>query len=107
MAQVLGVPFEVIPFKAPPGAAAPEPKPRYRIYAVPEKREYEITFPHVEGYTQKVTGRIRVNWEAVAPLELDPVIIPPECRILTHNIRARSRRLSRPPRAWTPGRTRP
>jgi len=83
VAQVLGVPFEVIPFKAPPGGNAPEPKPRHRIYAVPEKREYEITFPRVDSYTQKVTGRIQVNWETVAPLELDPANIPAEVDMAT------------------------
>jgi type III restriction enzyme len=75
---VLGVPFEVIPFEAPPRGSAPEFKPRYRIHAVPEKREYEITFPRVEGYTQKVSARIHVDWEHVAPLELDPAKIPAE-----------------------------
>ncbi len=83
VAQVLGVPFEVIPFKAPPGGTAPEPKPRHRIYAVAEKRQYEITFPRVEGYTQKVTGRIHVDWEHVAPLELDPARIPAEVEMAT------------------------
>lgn len=78
VAQVLGVPFEVIPFKAAPGGVVPEPSPRHRIYAVPEKQAYEITFPRVEGYTQKVTGRIKVNWDDVAPLQLDPANIPPE-----------------------------
>ena len=78
VAQVLGVPFEVIPFKAAPGGQATEPKERHRVYAVPEKSQYEITFPRVEGYTQKVTGRIKVDWDAVAPLELDPAKIPPE-----------------------------
>jgi type III restriction enzyme len=48
---------------------------------VGEKQQYEITFPRVEGYTQKVTGRIQVNWDAVAPLELDPVNIPPEVEL--------------------------
>ena len=76
VAQVLGVPFEVIPFKAPPGPGPVPPKPRHRIYAVPAKREFEITFPRVEGYTQKVTGRIEVNWDDVPPLELDPAKIP-------------------------------
>ena len=78
VAQVLGVPFEVIPFKAAPGGQPPEPKPRHRVHAVPEKKEYELTFPRVEGYTQKVTGRIKVNWEEVPLLELDPKKIPPE-----------------------------
>ncbi len=81
VAQVLGVPFEVIPFKAAPGGQPVEPKPRHRVYAVPEKRQYEISFPRVEGYTQKVTGRIQVNWEDVAPLELDPLKIPAEVQM--------------------------
>lgn len=76
VAQVLGVPFEVIPFKANEGGAAPPPKPRYRVYAVPEKAQYEIRFPRVEGYTQQVSNRISVDWDAVATLEIDPARIP-------------------------------
>ncbi|HEX5387741.1 MAG TPA: hypothetical protein VFW66_13640, partial [Gemmatimonadales bacterium] len=77
MAQVLGVPFEVIPFKAT-GGPPPEPKPRHRVYAVPAKAEFEITFPRVERYTQRVTGRVAVHWDAVARLDIDPAKIPPE-----------------------------
>jgi type III restriction enzyme len=77
VAQVLGVPFEVIPFKAT-GGAGPGPAPRHHVHAVPAKAEYEITFPRVEGYTQRVTGRVTVHWEDVAPLEINPAKIPPE-----------------------------
>jgi len=49
VAQVLGVPFEVIPFKATK-ADAPNPKPSASRLRPPSKIEYAITFPRVEGY---------------------------------------------------------
>jgi type III restriction enzyme len=72
VAQVLGVPFEVIPFKAAPGGNPPPPPERHYVYAVPEKGAYEITFPRVERYTQTVNARIAVRWDEVATLVLDP-----------------------------------
>jgi hypothetical protein len=42
---VLGVPFEVVPFKATAGTPAPEPPKRHHVYAIPSKAEYEIRFP--------------------------------------------------------------
>ncbi len=72
IAQVLGVPFEVIPFKAAPGGNPTPPPERHHIYAVAEKAEYEITFPRVERYTQTVNARIAVRWDEVATLTLDP-----------------------------------
>ncbi len=80
VAQVLGVPFEVIPFKAA-GGPGPEAKPRHRVHAVPAKAEYEITFPRVERYTQRVTSRVTVRWDEVASLEIDPAKIPPEVEL--------------------------
>jgi type III restriction enzyme len=77
VAQVLGVPFEVIPFKAPTTGTTTV-KERHRIHAVPTKVQYEITFPRVERYTQRVTGRVTVRWDEVASLEIDPAKIPPE-----------------------------
>lgn len=72
VAQVLGVPFEVIPFKAAPGGTPTPPPDRRHIYAVPEKARYEITFPRVERYTQQINARITVEWDQVAQLLLDP-----------------------------------
>jgi type III restriction enzyme len=77
IAQVLGVPFEVIPFKVTDGNGPP-PAPRQRIHAVPAKAEYEITFPRVDRYTQRITGRVSVEWDQVPQLEIDPARIPPE-----------------------------
>ena len=78
VAQVLGVPFEVIPFKVPPGGKPTPAVERRHIYAVPAKADYEIIFPRVEGYTQRVRGRIAADVAKLAGLTLDPMNIPPE-----------------------------
>jgi len=78
VAKVFGVPFEIIPFKS----AGPNQRPRpsqKRIYAVPEKAQFEITFPRVRGYVQGIRNRIAIpDWEHVPSLVLDPKKIPPE-----------------------------
>jgi type III restriction enzyme len=78
VSNVLGVPFEVIPFKATsrtPGA--PRPK-RYHVHAVPQKAQYEIRFPRVEGYTQAIRNKVKMEWAKVPKLVLTPDSIPPE-----------------------------
>lgn len=77
VAQVLGVPFEVIPFKATAGAPAPQPTKRTHVYALPDRKQFEIRFPRVEWYRQVIQRKIAVDWSAVAPLVLDPMRIPP------------------------------
>jgi len=80
IAQVLGVPFEIIPFKATGGPPAP-PIQRKRVRALPERAHLEIRFPRVEGYTQVVRNRIEVNWDSVPAITLDPGKIPPEVQM--------------------------
>ena len=77
VANVFGVPFEVIPFKATEGAK-PTTEPQRHVHAIPEKVAYEIRFPRVEAYQQAIRNRITIDREAVAPLVLDPGKIPPE-----------------------------
>src|SRR5579885_178732 len=78
VAKVLGVPFEVIPFKANPSAAPPPKVKKYHVHAVPEKAQFEIRYPRVEGYTQAVRNRVAVDWTRVPSLMLLPNLIPPE-----------------------------
>lgn len=78
VAQILGVPFEVIPYKAAPEPGQRTKRDRRHVHAMPEKERYRIEFPRVEGYAQALRNRIRVDWEALAPLTLDPRKIPPE-----------------------------
>lgn len=78
VAQVLGVPFEVVPFKATQ-AGNPQPQPRkHHVHAQPSKLQYAILFPRVEGYTQAVRNRVAVDWGQVPELTLTPDRIPPE-----------------------------
>jgi type III restriction enzyme len=86
IAQVFGVPFEVIPFKASKaGAAAPRIK-RYHVHALPNRAEHEIRFPRVEGYTQAIRNKITVDWTNVPSLELQPDRIPPEVEMKGLNV---------------------
>lgn len=75
VAQVFGVPFEVIPFKGNPDTAAPKPK-RFHVHALPERKLLEIRFPRVVGYTQAVRNRITVDWKHMPTLVLKPGELP-------------------------------
>ncbi len=81
VAQVFGVPFEVVPFKH--SGAPPSPKPpQRRIYAVPQKAQYRIVAPRVLGYSIGVRNRVHVpDWDKVARLQLNPFEIPPESQV--------------------------
>jgi type III restriction enzyme len=81
VAKIFGVPFEIIPFKENQTGPAPPHPVRHHVRALPEKAAYEIRFPRVEGYAQAVRNRLRVDWETVAGLRLDPMRIPPEVEV--------------------------
>jgi type III restriction enzyme len=78
VAKVFGVPFAISPFKENPSGGGSKPEKRHHIRALPDKSQFEIKFPRVEGYRQAIRNKITVDWEAVAPLTLDPMNIPPE-----------------------------
>ena len=78
IATVLGVPFEVVPFKANAQAAPAERVRRHHVHALPERSALKITFPRVEGYTQAIRNRIVFDWENVPALTIDPLHIPTE-----------------------------
>ncbi len=81
VAKVYGVPFELIPLKATPGAAAPPPKVHH-VYALsPERDHLQITFPRVEGYAVRIKGTLSVAWERVPVLTLDPLEIPDAVKV--------------------------
>lgn len=70
LAQVFGVPFEIVPFKGTGGPQAPKPK-RYHVVALDTRTQYEIRFPRVEGYTQAVRNRVTVrDWSKVPTLKI-------------------------------------
>ena len=79
VAKIFGVPFEIVPLKENPPINGPKPPPKtWHIRAVLEKAHLEIRFPRVEGYTQGIRHCVKVDWDSVAPLRLDPMDIPPE-----------------------------
>jgi len=79
VAKILGVPFEIVPLKENPPINGSKPPPgTWRIRAVPERQELEIRFPRVEGYLQSIRHHVKVDWDSIAPLSLDPTQIPPE-----------------------------
>jgi type III restriction enzyme len=78
VAEILGVPFEVIPYKAKPEGGEKKTRERKHVHALPAKAQYKIEYPRVEGYTQAIRNRIAVDWAALPTLVLDPMNIPPE-----------------------------
>ncbi len=91
VAQVLGVPFEVIPFKAS-GKTGGTPRPKkYHVHALPTKVEFEIRFPRVEGYTQAIRNKVAVDWPNVPTFTLQPGRIPPEVDLKGLNINNQGR----------------
>jgi type III restriction enzyme len=78
VAKVFGVPFEVIPFKEAPKTGGALPQERHHVKALPQKAQFEIKYPRVEGYVQAIRNRISVDWESTPSVTLDPMNIPPE-----------------------------
>jgi type III restriction enzyme len=77
VAQILGVPFEVVPFKRRVG---PRPKPlrQNHVHALPSRAQLEIRYPRVEGYQQRIRNRVTVDWDSVASVKVDPMKVPNE-----------------------------
>jgi type III restriction enzyme len=90
-AQIFGVPFELIPFKVEGGKPQPPSPPANHVYAVPEKSEYEIEFPVVEGYQDPGIVQVKVNWDRVGELLLDPDDVPDD--VLLRGLTAQDGRL--------------
>ena len=80
VAQILGVPFEVVPFKRRKGAKPP-PAHQHHVQALPSRAELEIRFPRVEGYQQRIHSRVAVDWDSIARVAVDPMKIPDEVRL--------------------------
>jgi type III restriction enzyme len=75
-AQIFGVPFELIPFKVEGGKPQPPTPPANHVYADPDRMEFEMEFPVVEGFQDPGIVRVAVNWDRVGELVLDPSDVP-------------------------------
>jgi type III restriction enzyme len=98
VAQVYGVPFELIPFKARPDKVQAPPRVHH-VYALKDRAQFEIRFPRVEDYTVAIKARIRIDWDRVPVLRIEPGRTYPDMTRLKGLSDERSGRLA----AWGPG----
>lgn len=79
IATICGVPFELVPFKANPDQnERPKPRPQHIIKAVPEKSDFEISIPIIDGRTFVKDIDFDIDWNEVQQVTLDPNHIPSE-----------------------------
>ena len=81
VAQVFGVPFQVVPFKANKGGVPKPPVKTWRVRALPERAELEIKFPRVEGFAFEPESEVQMDWGQIPALTIDPTQIPPEVQM--------------------------
>jgi type III restriction enzyme len=75
-AKVFGVPFELVPFKVSKPRDPKPPKEPNHIFSDPDKEQYEIEFPLVEGYYSPQTLEVSIAWDHVSQLTIDPMDVP-------------------------------
>jgi type III restriction enzyme len=77
--DIFGVPFSLIPFKGrePKQGPPPEDRPRNEVMALPERRQFEMRFPVVEGYAVALKhNRIKCAMDQTECVRLDPWTTP-------------------------------
>ena len=76
--DVYGIPFSVIPFKGrTKNKREPIDKPKNHVRAMPERADFEIRFPVVEGYAFALQkDEIKADIKAIEPLILEPEQTP-------------------------------
>ncbi len=77
--DIFGVPFSLIPFKGRPpgGGPPPEDRPKHEVMALPERKQFEIRFPIVEGYVVSLKRNlVTCNVRKVERTKLDPWTTP-------------------------------
>lgn len=75
-AKVFGVPFELIPFKVSKSQDSKPPREPNHIFSDPDKEQYEIAFPLVEGYYSPRTFDLEIAWGRISQVTIDPKEIP-------------------------------
>lgn len=81
VAQVFGVPFQVVPFKANTGGSPKPPTKTWRVRALPERANLEIKFPRVEGFVFELSSEVSVDWNTIPVLKVDPTQVPVEVQM--------------------------
>src|SRR5699024_8972531 len=69
--NIFGVPFSFIPHEG--GVAVPRPsKPKHLIEPTDAKRDFRIEFPNILRVDTIYQSRLKLDYTAVKPIEIDP-----------------------------------
>lgn len=69
--DIYGVPFSLIPVEREKGAAR-NLEPATQVKTLPEREEYQITFPRITGYRPETTVNMEIDESKLEPLIFDP-----------------------------------
>ena len=69
--NVFGVPFTFLPHEGGEHGPPPPPKPKTAIEPVPEKSEFEISWPNIIRIDHSYRPRLSLEWEKLIPLDLE------------------------------------
>ncbi len=70
--NIFGVPFTFLPHEGGEGTPPPPPKPKTKIEPRKEKAQHEITFPNIIRIDHVYRPQLKLDWDKVNVLELDP-----------------------------------
>lgn len=70
--NIFGVPFTFLPHEGGEGAPPPPPKPKTKIEPRKDKAEHEVSFPNVVRIDHVFRPILKLDWENVNSLEIDP-----------------------------------
>lgn len=76
--DVYGIPFEVIPVAKSDPSEKRQTRLGTKVMALPERKNFEIRFPRVEGYIFDVRHKIICDVKSVPKLKISPVRDPTE-----------------------------
>ena len=71
--NVFGIPFTFLPHEgSDENGNGPRPDPhKFRVEVLPERAEFKIRWPNVTSINRTYKSSLSLNWDEVAPLELD------------------------------------
>ena len=70
--NIFGVPFTFLPHEGGDGTPPPPPKPKTKIEPRKEKIHHEILFPNVIRIDHVYKPQLKLDWDKVKTLEIDP-----------------------------------
>lgn len=74
--NIFGIPFTFLPHEGGEDTPPPPPKPKTRIFADPDKKQYEITWPNIVRINHVYTPKLELDLAKVKRIELRPEDTP-------------------------------